>query len=71
MKQVVVHGEQFDVSARAGEPGVHDFRWTSGPNEGYGFTSAGHGGDGMTDGELADAVRNFLSQVDPTTGYIE
>jgi len=25
----------------------------------------------MTDGELQDAIRNFLSQVDPTTGYIE
>lgn len=68
---MVVDGEQFDVSTRAGEPGVYDFRWTSGPNEGYGFGSAGHGGGGMTDAELEDAIRNFLSQVDPTTGYIE
>jgi hypothetical protein len=67
---MVVDGEQFDVSERAGEPGVYDFRWTSGPNAGYGFGSAGHRG-GMTDAELEDAIRNFLSQVDPTTGYIE
>ena len=68
---MVVDGEQFDVSTRAGEPGVYDFRWTSCPNEGYGFGSAGHVGGCMTDAELGDAIRNFLSQVDPTTGYIE
>jgi hypothetical protein len=68
---MVVDGEHFDVIARAGEPGVYDFRWTSGPNEGYGFGSAGHGSDGMTDGELEDAICNFLSQVDLNTGYIE
>ena len=66
----MVDGEQFNVSERAGEPGVFDFRWTSGAHEGYGFSSAGHGG-GMTDAELGDAIRNFLSHVDPTTGYIE
>ena len=42
----------------------------SGPNEGYGFSSGGHGGGGLTDAELEDAIRNFLSQVD-STGYIE
>ena len=68
---MVVDGEHFDVSERDGEPGVFDFRWTSGPNEGYGFGSARHGGGGMTDAELEGAIRNFLSQVDPTTGYIE
>ncbi len=71
MKRVVVDGEHFDVIARAGEPGVYDFRWTSGPNEGYGFGSAGHCSGGMTDRELEAAIRNFLSHVDPTTGYIE
>ena len=65
---MVVDGEQFNVSERAVEPGVYDFRWTSGPNEGYGFGSAG---GSMTDAELEDAIRDFLSQVDPITGYIE
>jgi hypothetical protein len=68
---MVVDGEQFDVSERDGEPGIFDFRWTSGPNERYGFGSAGHGGRGIPDGELEDAIRNFLSQVDPSTSYIE
>ena len=68
---MVVDGEQFNVSERAGEPGVYDFRWTSGPNKGYSFSSGGHGGCAMTDAGLEDAIRNFLSQLDPTTGYIE
>ena len=68
---MVVDGERFDVTARAGESGFYDSRWTSGPNEGYGFTSAGHGGGNMADAELEHAIRNFLSQVDPITGYIE
>ena len=68
---MVVDGEQFEVSARTGEPGVFDFRWTSGPNEGYGFGSAGHCSGGMTDRELEAAIRNFHSHVDTTTGYIE
>lgn len=68
---MVVDGEQFSVSERAGEPGVYDFRGTSGRNSGYGFSSGGHGGGGITDAALEDAIRNFLSQIDPTTGYIE
>lgn len=67
---MVVDGEQFDVSERAREPGVYDIVWISGPNEGYGFASASYGNVKLTDTELEDAIRNFLSQVDPATGYI-
>ena len=68
---MVVDGEDFDVTERVGEPGVYDLLWVSGPNQDYGFASANYGGDGQTDAELEDAIRNFLSQVDPATGYIE
>lgn len=68
---MVVDGEHFDVSERVGEPGVYDLRWGSGPNVDYGFASAKYGGGGQADAELEDAIRNFLSQVDPATGYIE
>ena len=68
---MVVDGEHFDVTERVGEPGVYDLRWVSGPNEDYGFASAKYGADGQTDAELEAAIRNFLSQVDPSTGYIE
>lgn len=68
---MVVGGEQFSVSERGGQPGVYDFQWVSGPNEGYGFSSAGYGSGSLTDAELEDAIGNFLSQVDRTTGFIE
>lgn len=68
---MVVDGEHFDVRERASEPGVYDLRWVSGPNQDYGFASAKYGGDRQTDAELEDAIRNFLSQVGTSTGYIE
>lgn len=68
---MVVDGEQFEVTERVSEPGVYELRWTSGPNEGYGFASATYGGEGQSEAELEDAIRNFLSQVDPSTGYIQ
>ena len=67
---MVVDGEHFDFTERVGEPGVHDLRWVSGPNKDYGFASAAYGGGRQTDADLEDAIRNFLSLVDPTTGYI-
>jgi len=71
VKRIVVDGEHFDVSERAGEPGVYELRWTSGPSEGYGFATSTYSGEGQTEAELEDAIRTFLSQVDPATGYIE
>jgi hypothetical protein len=69
-RELRVDGERFTVTERDGSPGVYDFAWESGPNEGYGFTSAVHGADALDTGELIDAARNFLEQVDPATGYI-
>ena len=66
----VVDGETFEVTRRPDERHVHDLDWVSGPNAGYGFTSAAYGGGPMTDDEIIDGIRNFLSQVDPATGYI-
>jgi hypothetical protein len=68
---MVVDGEHFDVMERAGEPGVYELRWISGPNEGYGFATSTYSGEEQTDAELEDAIRDFLSQVDPATGYVE
>ena len=67
---MVVDGEQFDVIERISEPGVYELRWVSGPNDGYGFASCSYASQPMSDEELEDAIRDFLSQVDPTTGYI-
>jgi hypothetical protein len=68
---MVVDGEHFDVTERTSERGVYELRWVSGPNDGYGFAACSHGSEPLSDEELEDAVRNFLSQVDRATGYIE
>jgi len=69
--RVTVDGEVFDVTARPNHPGHYDYAWISGPNPGYGFSLASSDGrlSGMVDHE--DAIRDFLSQVDPVTGYLE
>ncbi|KQZ88555.1 hypothetical protein ASD62_03745 [Phycicoccus sp. Root563] len=71
MKRIAVDGEHFDVTERVSEPSVYELRWVSGPNADYGFATSTCGGEGQTDVELADAIRNCPSQVDPTSGYIE
>ena len=63
-----VDGEVFGVSA---SPTGHDvYDWLSGPNAGYGFSSwsSDRSPSTMTDHE--DAIRDFLSAIDPETGYI-
>ena len=66
-----VDGEAFDVTARRDHPGQYDYTWTSGPNPGYGFSSASSDGRAATTADHEEAIRNFLAQVDPDTGYIE
>lgn len=66
---VTVEGHDFLVREREGEPGVSDFEWLTGPAD-YGFTSAGSGRSPITRSEAEEAIRNFLAQVDPATGYI-
>lgn len=69
--RLVVDGEEFDVRERPDRPGQYDFAWVSGPNVGYGFTSARSDGQAETTAGLEDLIRNFLAQVDPGTGFIE
>jgi hypothetical protein len=67
---VTVDGQEFVVLERAGEPGVYDFHWLGGPS-GYGFSSATSNGSAMEPAEAAEAIRNFLAQVNPATGRID
>jgi hypothetical protein len=69
--EVEVDGQLFEVRARSGKPGQYDFVWLSGPNPGYGFSSASSDGADRTRAELEESIRGFLAQVDPATGYIE
>jgi len=69
--RVEVDGQLFDVLAHPDRPGQYHFEWVSGPNPGYGFTSASSDRSAMTMPDFDDAIRGFLAQVDPETGYIE
>jgi hypothetical protein len=67
--ELVVDGEKFVVTRRAGSSGTYDFAWTSHPAS-YGFT-IGSNADWHPDRtELAEQIRSFLAEIDPKTGYL-
>lgn len=81
---LVVDGERFEVTARSGSGQTYDYRWLSGPNPGYGFSStasfarSAHD-DGqpwpvrreqLTDDDHVAQIRGFLAEIDPETGYL-
>ena len=68
MRRLEIDGEVFEVVVRPGHPGVYDYNWTSGPNPQYGFTSARS--DRRTIAEHEEAIRGFLAEIDPETGYL-
>lgn len=67
--KLVVDGETFEVIE--GAPGEYSFAWLTGPSPGYGFHSASSTASAMSGGDMEAAIRGFLSQVDPDTGFIE
>jgi hypothetical protein len=67
--ELIVDGETFVVTRRAGSSGTYDFAWTSHPAS-YGFT-IGSNADWHPDrAELAEQIRSFLADIDPETGYL-
>jgi hypothetical protein len=65
-----VDGELFEVGASTERPGQYHFAWLSGPNHGYGFSSASSDGSAMSERQIAAEIGGFLNQVDPGTGYL-
>ena len=73
---LTVDGERFSVAVRP--DGGCDYTWETGPNAGYGFFGGRPRVVGDPDAVLPPttidehrvAIRDFLDQVDPTTGYI-
>lgn len=63
---IEVDGERFAVREAVG--GGWAYEWVSGPNEGYGFATSGL--TAITDEQHRQAIRSFLSMIDPATGYI-
>ena len=70
-RRMTVDGQRFEVVTRRDRPGQHDVTWISGPDPGYGFTSATSDGRPLSVAELEQGIRNFLAQVDPETGHLE
>ncbi|GAB3859963.1 hypothetical protein GCM10029963_62070 [Micromonospora andamanensis] len=66
---VTVNGQDFRVQARAGAPGTYDFDWLSGPHD-YGFGLSRSDGSVMSRAEMVEAIREFLAEIDPATGYL-
>jgi hypothetical protein len=66
---LTVDGQQFRVRVRAGHAGSYDFDWLSGPH-GYGFGLSRSDRAGMSRAEMVAAIRDFLAQIDPETGYL-
>lgn len=54
-------------SPRPGDPGVYDFDWLN-HSTGYGFTFAG---SPMSRAEMEGAIKSFLAEVNPATGFLD
>ena len=68
--RLVVDGEVFDVR-RSGRRGQVDLTWVSGPNPGYGFSSARSDGSWPDVAQLEESIRDFLAGIDPATGHLD
>ncbi len=66
---LTVDGQEFRVRVRAEHAGTYDFDWLSGPHD-YGFSISRSADRPMTRPELAEAIRGFLAEIDPATGYL-
>jgi hypothetical protein len=66
-----VDGIEFDVAYDESQPGAYHYTRRTPPAAGYGFTARRSDHVRSTMAEHEAAVRDFLAQVDPDTGYIE
>lgn len=69
--RVEVDGEVFEVVAGGpGNPGAYHYTWMSGRDPDYGFTAAWSDRRTPTVSEHEESIRDFLSHIDPGTGYM-
>lgn len=65
--ELEVDGELFAL--RPDRQGGTHYTWLSGPNPGYGFSQSPT--PNMSLDDHRENIRTFLTQIDPSTGYIE
>jgi hypothetical protein len=70
-RTVLVDGQEFIVRPRPDSGGTCDFEWTTGPNEGYGFSISGWQGRPLRPAEIEEHIRDFLAGINPETGYLD
>ncbi|WP_345521584.1 hypothetical protein [Nocardioides conyzicola] len=72
---MTVDGVDFSVAYDVSQPGAYHYTVAAtaggGPALKYGFTSRRSDYGKSTTAEHIEAIRTFLSAVDPVTGYIE
>jgi hypothetical protein len=69
-RQLVVDGEEWQLSLR--EEGGFRFTWVSGIVGGSGFIYQPSRSDFEPSTEMIEeAIRNYMSEVDPETGYLD
>lgn len=68
--RLVVDGEVFDVKTDPDQPGVYHYDWVSGRHH-YGFSSSRSDRAEESMAGHEDAIRSFLAQINPATGYID
>ncbi len=66
--ETTIDGETWVVRQGA-KPGLYFFKWTSGLNAGYEFTSQSSVGAAMSTDEMDQEIRAVLAEVDLDTGY--
>jgi len=73
--ELTVDGMAFSVAYDASQPGTYHYARLpgapGGPAVGYGFTSGRSDHQRETTAAHIEAIRDFISMVDPVTGYIE
>lgn len=64
---LIVDGETFEVQKFEKR---YEYKWTSGRAPDYGFTSVLSMDVELTETQMKESIREFLSNVDPDTGYL-
>ncbi|GAA1364828.1 hypothetical protein [Brevibacterium luteolum] len=67
-RRLTVDGEQFRIRQTGRTEYYYD--WLTGPNPDYGFAGGTYPPSKLTDDDHIEAIRDFLADIDPETGYL-
>ena len=71
-RRVIVDEHEWEIWVYPATPGKFGFSWISGPNSGYGFTSQLNVPvTDVPDDWVETSLRDFMSNINPETGYLD